>query len=262
MRGVVNAGTQVLRTVFHQLEPRGVRGVIVLPESHMSIHTWPETGYAAVDFYTCGSFDPQAAHPHLAEALGAQSADLILVHRGQDDRKMRVEHKRFDVSATPFRSAGPTLLPAPSQYFLVSGSAEGPTELNAFDHALLAAGVGDTNLVRLSSILPPHVERVEPKPLPPGALLPIAYSAMTSSEPGITIAATVAIALPVDENLPGLIMEHHGADTLERVSATVRSMAIAGMEHRGRAIRDVIVEGAEHTVTHVGTAFAGVVLWH
>ncbi|MEL6180574.1 MAG: arginine decarboxylase, pyruvoyl-dependent [Myxococcota bacterium] len=149
----------------------------------------------------------------------------------------------------------------PTRYCLVAGRAEGYTELNAFDQALLAAGVGDTNLVRMSSILPPWCTRVESIRLPYGALVPVAYADMVSSRPGEVIAAAVAIGIPVDPNMPGLIMEHHGIGRLEVVEAKVREMAIQGMSYRNREIRDLVSVGIEHVVETHGAAFAGVVLW-
>ncbi len=146
-------------------------------------------------------------------------------------------------------------------FFLGAGAADAPTRLNAFDHALLEAGVGDVNLVRLSSILPPSCRRVEPFSLPYGALVPVAYADMVSSEAGAWISAAVAVAIPTDPGLPGLIMEHHGFGRLDRTLATVREMAIHGMQHRNREIADVLTIGAEHQVEEHGAAFAGVVLW-
>jgi arginine decarboxylase len=149
----------------------------------------------------------------------------------------------------------------PSHFFLVSGDAEGYTPLNAFDQALLEAGVGDTNLVRMSSILPPSCRRVEAFRLPYGALVPVAYADMTSSDPGQVIAAAIAVAVPADPSLPGLIMEVHGAEPLSVVQARVREMAIRGMQYRNREIAEVLSVGAEHTVSGHGAAFAGLVLW-
>ena len=63
----------------------------------------------------------------------------------------------------------------PKRFFLTSGSGEASTELNAFDAALLDAKIGDTNLVKLSSILPPWAEEIEPYELPKGSLVPLAY---------------------------------------------------------------------------------------
>lgn len=148
-----------------------------------------------------------------------------------------------------------------THYFVCAGSADSDMPLNAFDHALLEAGVGDVNLVRLSSILPPSCTRVERFQLPYGALVPVAYADMASSTKGEWIAAAVAIAIPLDPELPGLIMEHHGPGRLVDVEATVREMSVRGMNHRNREIKEIVSMGAEHRVVEHGAAFAGVVLW-
>ena len=56
--------------------------MVVVEESHLSIHTWPECGYAAVDFYTCGDCEPLRAHESLSEALAAERSEVISVRRG------------------------------------------------------------------------------------------------------------------------------------------------------------------------------------
>ena len=61
-----------------------------------------------------------------------------------------------------FREAADVIIKTPTKFFLVSGSSEGFTLLNAFDGALLASGVGDTNLVKMSSILPPGCQEMDP----------------------------------------------------------------------------------------------------
>lgn len=76
------AGSTVVQTVAHQFAPQGVSVVVVIEESHLSIHTWPEEGYAAVDFYTCGTCDPERAHKVIAEGLGAASTETVMLHRG------------------------------------------------------------------------------------------------------------------------------------------------------------------------------------
>lgn len=53
------AGATVVKPVFHQFSPHGLSGVVVIAESHIAVHTWPEHGYAAVDIFTCG--DPDVA---------------------------------------------------------------------------------------------------------------------------------------------------------------------------------------------------------
>ena len=81
-----SAGATVVNTVFHTFSPQGVTGVVVVEESHLSIHTWPEHGYAAVDFFTCGECLPEDAHAVLMEGLRAESAELMSVDRGMTDR--------------------------------------------------------------------------------------------------------------------------------------------------------------------------------
>jgi arginine decarboxylase len=90
-----------------------------------------------------------------------------------------------------------------------SGAAEGGTILNAFDKALLVAGLGNINLVKISSILPPGI-RVAPLPqIRPGSLVPTAYAAMSNDVPGTIIAVGVGWALPENREKAGVIMEVH-----------------------------------------------------
>jgi len=76
------ANTRIVASVFHPFNPQGVSGVVVIEESHMSIHTWPEHGYAAVDFYTCGKGEPEMAHQTLQEGLQATNFEVLRVNRG------------------------------------------------------------------------------------------------------------------------------------------------------------------------------------
>lgn len=68
--------------VFHQFAPQGVSGTIVIAESHMSVHTWPENGYAAVDIFTCGGIDPRPGFEFLGQALKATSFRMQEIVRG------------------------------------------------------------------------------------------------------------------------------------------------------------------------------------
>ncbi len=73
----------ILKSTFHQFEPQGVTGIIAIAESHLSIHTWPEYNYAAVDIFTCGKrVNPDKACNHIIEKLKAQKQMLIEVKRG------------------------------------------------------------------------------------------------------------------------------------------------------------------------------------
>lgn len=80
---VRKSGATIVRSVFHRYAPQGVSGVIVIAESHLSIHTWPEYGYAAVDFFTCGeTVDPYKAFETMKEALGCSTYALNELKRG------------------------------------------------------------------------------------------------------------------------------------------------------------------------------------
>jgi S-adenosylmethionine decarboxylase len=77
------ANAEILKVAFHRFYPQGVSGVVVIQESHLSIHTWPESGYAAVDFYTCGDHtDPWRACEYAAQKLGASSMLTTEIKRG------------------------------------------------------------------------------------------------------------------------------------------------------------------------------------
>lgn len=149
----------------------------------------------------------------------------------------------------------------PTKYFLVSGASEGYTPLNAFDGALLRAGIGNTNIIKMSSIVPPHCQRISPIALPQGALVPAAYAAITSDMPGEIISAGVAVALPSDENQNGLIMEYSAKGRRRKIDEIVRNMAEEGMKLRGWKIKDLNSITIEYKIKKIGAALAAVVLW-
>ncbi|HHT85640.1 MAG: adenosylmethionine decarboxylase [Bacillota bacterium] len=79
----LSAGAEVLETTFHRFSPQGISGVVVISESHLAIHTWPELGYAAIDVFTCGSHvDPWVAMEAIIEEFGATSVTATEVKRG------------------------------------------------------------------------------------------------------------------------------------------------------------------------------------
>jgi arginine decarboxylase len=155
------------------------------------------------------------------------------------------------------------IIKTPTRFFLVKGSSEGFSLLNAFDGALLASGVGDTNLVRMSSILPPGCEELNPPPvpMPQGALVPVAYASLYSDVPGEVISSAVAIGIPKDTTRAGLIMEYSARAEESIVVEQVRKMVEKGMEMRKREIKEIMAISATYKVVTIGAAFAGVVLW-
>jgi S-adenosylmethionine decarboxylase len=83
-RCVGAARATLLHIHLHHFQPSGVSGVAVLAESHISIHTWPEAGYAALDVFMCGSANPDACIPVLREAFSAKRVGVNELLRGQD----------------------------------------------------------------------------------------------------------------------------------------------------------------------------------
>ncbi len=78
------AGATLLNIDLHHFTPNGgVSGVAVLAESHISIHTWPECGYAALDVFMCGDAEPSASIPVLAEAFRTEAIEVQELRRGR-----------------------------------------------------------------------------------------------------------------------------------------------------------------------------------
>jgi S-adenosylmethionine decarboxylase len=79
----LSAGAEVRETAFHRFSPQGISGVVVISESHLAIHTWPELGYAAVDVFTCGErVDPWVAMEAIIKAFDAKSFTANEIKRG------------------------------------------------------------------------------------------------------------------------------------------------------------------------------------
>ncbi|MFT9400479.1 adenosylmethionine decarboxylase [Acetobacter sp.] len=83
----VAAGATILHSHFHHFTPNGgVSGVVVLAESHISIHTWPERSFAAVDIFMCGACDPHLAIPVMQRLFQAQAVEVDEQRRGRVTR--------------------------------------------------------------------------------------------------------------------------------------------------------------------------------
>lgn len=78
----LKSNAEIREVAFHKFAPQGVSGVVIISESHLTIHTFPEHGYASVDVYTCGDLDPNIAADYIAEALGAEMRENIEIPRG------------------------------------------------------------------------------------------------------------------------------------------------------------------------------------
>jgi S-adenosylmethionine decarboxylase len=82
-RCIEAARATLLHIHLHHFQPSGVSGVAVLAESHISIHTWPEAGYAALDIFMCGSAEPDNCIPVLRDAFSAKRVEVNEILRGQ-----------------------------------------------------------------------------------------------------------------------------------------------------------------------------------
>jgi len=92
VNAALEAGAEVREVVFHKFSPQGVSGVVVISESHLAIHTWPELGYAAVDVFTCGEkVNPWDACDYVAKMFGAEYVNAQEIKRGYvEDQEERM----------------------------------------------------------------------------------------------------------------------------------------------------------------------------
>jgi len=83
----LEAGAEVREVAFHMFSPHGISGVVVISESHLAIHTWPELGYAAVDIFTCGDrVDPWEACHYIVQKFRATNYTATETKRGIFER--------------------------------------------------------------------------------------------------------------------------------------------------------------------------------
>lgn len=149
-----------------------------------------------------------------------------------------------------------------NQYTLVSSVGSGSTELNAFDNALCNAGVGNYNLVKVSSILPPMSKEKKIVGGVDGGILPIAYGSKTEYEEGVQIVAAVAVGVPQNPKEIGVIMEYSGLGNEEQAEFCVKEMVREAMSNRNIEVRDIKCIASSCTVkSNFCCVFAGIALW-
>lgn len=140
---------------------------------------------------------------------------------------------------------------------IVSGKDEGPTKLNAFDNALCDAGIGDVNLIKVSSMLGKNTEITELPLLKAGAMVNCVLSEVTSDTFGELITAVVAVA--IGDEL-GCVVETSGRDKdPDELVKEAKDMVEYMMDKRGVEIRDLIVESSTMTVSEIGSVVSAVV---
>ena len=140
---------------------------------------------------------------------------------------------------------------------IVSGTDEGPTKLNAFDNALSDAGIGDVNLIKVSSMLAGET-KIETLPkLKAGAMVNCVLSEITSDNPGDQITAVVGVAIGKEL---GCAVEACGTNKdLDELIDEAEKMVKYMMEKRNVEIQDLIIEYATATVENIASAIASVV---
>jgi len=88
------SGAHIVQSVIHHFNPHGVSGVIVIEESHFSVHTWPEYGYCALDIFTCGTeIDYYTALDYLKREFQSKNISVSEVKRGILDLPIKLLHK-------------------------------------------------------------------------------------------------------------------------------------------------------------------------
>lgn len=85
------SGATVIKEFLHKFSPQGVSGVVVIAESHLAIHTWPENRYAAVDFFTCGKkVRPLVAYECLKKEFDSKNSIFKCLKRGKVEESIKV----------------------------------------------------------------------------------------------------------------------------------------------------------------------------
>lgn len=140
---------------------------------------------------------------------------------------------------------------------IVSGTDEGPTKLNAFDNALSDAGIGDVNLIKVSSMLAGETEIETLPKLKAGAMVNCVLSEITSDNPGDQITAVVGVAIGKEL---GCAVEACGTNKdLDELIDEAEKMVKYMMEKRNVEIQDIIIEYATATVENIASAIASVI---
>lgn len=94
-KAALDSGAEIREVVFHPFEPQGISGAVIIAESHLTIHSFPEHGYASVDVYTCGdSIDPSEATDIIARELEAATIHSVKIPRGTGEITVKELEKK------------------------------------------------------------------------------------------------------------------------------------------------------------------------
>ena len=154
----------------------------------------------------------------------------------------------------------------PRKVVIASGVGEGSTPLNAFDRALLNAGIGNLNLIRVTSVVPAgarifKLEKIGPLKLAPGTLVPAVYTYITSNTIGEKIASAIAVGKPHNKEKNGMIFEVSLVGDLGTARDIAERMVRESFESRGLEVDDIVTEGSELVVSSgIGCVISAVLL--
>jgi len=150
----------------------------------------------------------------------------------------------------------------PNAVVLLSGASEGETPLNAFDNALLNAGIGHLNLLKVSSIVPPGARIVTYSDhdvravCQEGAIVPCIMSFIVSSNPGEIISACVGIGVPAESHCYGMIYEHSGIEEPKHTIDCVKNMITSAFARREVQLDKIVTEFNTYKVQQLGCVVA------
>lgn len=140
---------------------------------------------------------------------------------------------------------------------IVSGKDEGPTKLNAFDNALSKAGIGDVNLIKVSSMLAGNTKIQDLPKLKAGAMVNCVLSEITSDNPGDEITAIIGVA--IGEEL-GCAVETCGINKdADELTKEAENMVRYMMDKRNVEIKDMIIETSTTKVENIASAISAVI---
>lgn len=140
---------------------------------------------------------------------------------------------------------------------IVSGKDEGPTKINAFDNALTDAGIGDVNLIKVSSMLGGNTEILPLPSLKAGSMINCVLSTITSSNKGEKITSMIAVA--IGDEL-GCVVEKTGInENIEKMKEEAIFMVEYMMRKRNVKVDEIIVEESTHVVEEIGSVVSSVI---
>lgn len=97
------AQAKIVESKFHHFNPWGVSGAVIVAESHLTIHTWPEYGFASADFFTCGDIDPWKSFEYLEKVLKAELSESVEIPRGLTAKIQK--HAKVDLGQMSHKGA-------------------------------------------------------------------------------------------------------------------------------------------------------------